>query len=311
MPPARHTPGRRRGPLGDGFELPHRLPAEQQRNEGADRHHYQYRAEEYRSGAGVGFHQEGRQHPGKDPPGRLAEGMSAPAQRRRELLGEVDPKGGRGRERREASHQRAGYHHRRRIGSCLVRHHHQEKTGQRAGKGVEYRPASADDLHQEAGETFSRYARSEDQRAYAKAQGDGGALIDQRLWQQDRKQKKGSAAEDIAGDSDCRPAKLAPTEQRPIRRQLLTYHLRVAPERCRRQRRNSVAGLPDDPVDGVDRHRGVASAQIPARTFGDQEIDHRRHDKEGEPARQRHQSEGIRITGEQKADEREQRERAG
>src|SRR6267378_3476848 len=66
-----------------------------------------YRAEKYRRGAGVRCHQEGRQHSGKDPPGRLAKGMSAPAQRSRELLGEVGPEGGRGRQRGEAGQQRA------------------------------------------------------------------------------------------------------------------------------------------------------------------------------------------------------------
>src|SRR5271157_1844862 len=90
MAPTGPVSGRRRGcPLGHGFELADRLAAEQQRDEGADRYHYQYRAEEYRRGTGVRFHQEGRQHSGKDPPGRLAKRMSAPAQGRRELLGKV------------------------------------------------------------------------------------------------------------------------------------------------------------------------------------------------------------------------------
>jgi len=108
----------------------------------------------------------------------------------RELLGEVNPEGGRGRKRGETGHQRACDHHHRRVGSSSVGHHHQEKAGQRAGERIEYRPAPPDDLHQEAGETLSRYARGEDEGTYAKARGDGGALIDQSLWQQDRNHKK-------------------------------------------------------------------------------------------------------------------------
>jgi hypothetical protein len=57
----------------------------------------------------------------------------------------------------------------------------------------------------------------------------------------------------------------------------------------------------------------TATAVWPRRKYQralDQKIDQRRHDEEGEPAGQCHQPEGIRITREHKADEREQRERA-
>ena len=104
---------------------------------------------------------------------------------------------------------------------------------------------------------------------------------------------------------------MATTEQRPIGRQLFAHRLQIAAECGDRQRRYPVAGPPDHPVDGVDRRLGVALAQIPTRAFRDQEINQRRHDEEGEPAGQCHQPEGVRVVGQQKADQGQQCERAG
>ena len=71
------------------------------------------------------------------------------------------------------------------------------------------------------------------------------------------------------------------------------------------QWRNAVAGPPDDLVDDVDRDLGSAFAQIPARAFRQYEIDDRRHDGYCQPARQRQEPKGVRVAGEQDAEERQ------
>ena len=52
-------------------------------------------------------HQKWRQDAGEGPPERRAEGLPAPAQRRRELLGQVNSGGGEGRQYGEAGDQSA------------------------------------------------------------------------------------------------------------------------------------------------------------------------------------------------------------
>src|SRR6516162_6190726 len=94
--------GQRRHSFGNGFELADGLAAEDKRDEGADRHDHKYRAEKDRRRTSVWFHQEWCKAAGEQPPERLAEDMPAPAQCRRELLGQIDAGGGEGRQHREA-----------------------------------------------------------------------------------------------------------------------------------------------------------------------------------------------------------------
>jgi hypothetical protein len=50
---------------------------------------------------------------------------------------------------------------------------------------------------------------------------------------------------------------------------------------------------------------------VPTRTLGDRQIDQQRHDKQPKNRRQRQQSEAVRTTGDDKTDQRHQRERTG
>ena len=78
--------------------------------------------------------------------------QSAPAQRRRELLGQVHPGCGKRGQHGKAGDQRARDHHDRCVVPGLMRHQHQAETGKRSGERVGDRPAPPDDLHQIAGE---------------------------------------------------------------------------------------------------------------------------------------------------------------
>src|ERR1700739_1085078 len=83
----------RRYALGHGFELANGLAAKEKRDERADRDNHENRTEEDRRGSDMRHHQKRRQHTSEKPPERLAEGLPAAAQRRRELFREVDPGG--------------------------------------------------------------------------------------------------------------------------------------------------------------------------------------------------------------------------
>jgi hypothetical protein len=93
--------------LGHGFELANGLAAKEKRDERADRDNHENRAEEDRRRSDMRHHQKRRQHASEKLPERLAEGLPAAAQRRRELFREVDPGGGEGRQNCEAGDQRA------------------------------------------------------------------------------------------------------------------------------------------------------------------------------------------------------------
>src|ERR1700676_4961252 len=101
--------GRRR----HAFELAHGLAAEGQRDEGADRDDHENRAEEDRRRTGVRLYKIRRQDAGEQPDGRFAEDVPAPAQCRRELLGDIDPRGREGRQHGKTGDQRAGDHNAR------------------------------------------------------------------------------------------------------------------------------------------------------------------------------------------------------
>ncbi len=120
--------------------------------------------------AGVRLQQEGRQHAGDESPARLAKILPAPAQRRRELLGEVNPHGREGRQHGKAGDQRSGDEHDRRVMPRGMRHRHHQKAGKRSGEAISDRPPPPDDLHQEPGKALAGNARQEHQRAQPKAQ---------------------------------------------------------------------------------------------------------------------------------------------
>ena len=93
----------------------------------------------------VRFHHIRRQNAGEKPDGRFAEDVPSPAQCRRELLGDIDPRGGEGGQHRKTGDQRAGDHDERLKSPRPMRHQHQEEAGERSGERIGDRPAPPDE----------------------------------------------------------------------------------------------------------------------------------------------------------------------